>query len=665
MTLNIEVTSQEATRVEVIAPNEIKVFASNIPLAAGPMGPQGPQGESGMNGPAGPKGEKGDTGNTGATGATGLTGAKGDAGEKGETGQQGIQGVAGPQGLQGPSGEKGDIGNSGLQGPTGLTGPQGIQGEIGLTGPQGIEGPKGDKGDTGDQGPIGLTGPQGLKGDKGDTGEVGPQGIQGVEGPQGSQGQAGASVTLKGSVANASLLPLTNNTIGDSYINDADGNLYVWTGATWHDAGQIVGPEGPQGQQGIQGVKGDTGDVGPQGNTGPQGLKGDTGLQGPKGDTGNTGPQGLQGIQGVQGETGLTGQTGLTGPKGDTGNTGLTGPAGPQGIQGIQGEVGPQGPQGIQGPIGNTGPAGANGTNGTNGAQGPAGTNGTAATVTVGTTTTGATASVTNSGTTSAAVLNFVIPSGGGASTGSPLINMVSEGFEFFDDFLVLQTSNRAIPTLAGTSGTGNTNTLLTQYTDGTHIGALSQTATAVGKAVLAETYSGPDYPVVKTFQFRTKVKQLSTPTENFVVKLGLAYNHYTQAYNTGSMAAFIYDNQMTNAYGGAGTTASPNWQIATGFSDNLNQVGMTFYNTGIPVDLNYHTFKIVSTPASSISQSAITYQYYYDGTLIHTATQASPSGSFASLNAGTGIYKNVGTTAVNINTDYWYLKWKPLTPRI
>ena len=49
------------------------------------------------------------------------------------------------------------------------------------------------------------------------------------------------------------------------------------------------------------------------------------------------------------------------------------------------------------------------------GPQGPAGTDGTAATITVGTTTTGAPgtqASVTNVGTPNAAVLNFVIPEG-------------------------------------------------------------------------------------------------------------------------------------------------------------------------------------------------------------------------------------------------------------
>lgn len=88
--------------------------------------------------------------------------------------------------------------------------------------------------------------------------------------------------------------------------------------------------------------------------------------------------------------------------KGDTGATGATGP---------QGAAGPQGPQGIQGPQGATGATGATGN------TGPAGT---AASVAVGTVTTGAAGSsviVTNSGTSSAAVLDFTIPRGN-AGTG-------------------------------------------------------------------------------------------------------------------------------------------------------------------------------------------------------------------------------------------------------
>jgi len=64
----------------------------------------------------------------------------------------------------------------------------------------------------------------------------------------------GTSITLKGSVANASLLPPTGNSVGDAYINDDDGNLYVWTGTAWNDGGQIVGPQGPPGADGADGA---------------------------------------------------------------------------------------------------------------------------------------------------------------------------------------------------------------------------------------------------------------------------------------------------------------------------------------------------------------------------------------------------------------------------
>ena len=745
---NIEVTSQQATQVEVIGPDKIKLFAANIPLAAGPMGPQGPQG---VQGPQGPSGEKGDTGNSGSVGPQGLTGPQGSTGPQGVQGEQGLQGIAGPQGaqglqgpqglkgdkgdvgetgpagiqgiggtqglqgeqgIQGPKGDKGDVGETGAQGPQGVGGPQGPQGSQGqagasvtlkgsvanasllpltnntigdsyindadgnlyvwtgtvwhdagqivgpegpqgpqgIQGEQGIAGPKGDTGDTGNQGVIGLTGPQGLKGDKGDTGEVGPQGIQGE---QGSQGQAGASVTLKGSVANASLLPLTNNTIGDSYINDADGNLYVWTGTVWHDAGQIVGPEGPQGIQGIQGVKGDTGE------TGPQGLKGDTGLQGPKGDTGDTGPQGLQGIQGIQGETGLTGATGLTGPKGDTGNTGATGPQGlqgeqgPQGLQGIQGETGATGAQGIQGPIGLTGPAGADGTNGTNGIDG------TAATITVGTTTTGATASVTNSGTSSAAVLNFVLPTSGGSGSYSEL-GMLGTGFEYFNDFL--SSALTGLPITNSTAGTATFGSGPAQNANA--IGTVRQSLTsAASRSSLRSTFNGYTSHYKQTMQIRVKLNQLSTSTENYVTHIHAKFNPNDNSYFNKSMAGFVYDSQLTNAYpNGSGVTASPNWQIVTGMA-GLDGAGMTSINTGIPVDLDWHTYRIEQVPASSNSGSGVI-KYYLDGVLLHTQSYTGLT-TFAQYDLGLSTYKNVGTTALTNEIDYIYYKYELFNSRI
>lgn len=83
--------------------------------------------------------------------------------------------------------------------------------------------------------------------------------------------------------------------------------------------------------------------------------------------------------------------------------------------------VGPAGPQGPQGPQGLQGPAGADGAQGPTGPAGADGTDGAAATISVGTVSTGAagsSATVTNAGTTSAAVLNFSIPRGDTGATG-------------------------------------------------------------------------------------------------------------------------------------------------------------------------------------------------------------------------------------------------------
>lgn len=138
-------------------------------------------------------------------------------------------------------------------------------------------------------------------------------------------------------------------------------------------------------------------------------IKGATGPQGPQGATGATGPQGPQGPKGATGAQGLKGDTGAQGPKGDKGDTGPAGPAGATGKQGIQGETGPQGPQGLQGIQGPKGATGAQGAKGDTGPQGPA------ATIKVGTVTTaayGTPASAKNSGTSSAAVFDFVIPQG-------------------------------------------------------------------------------------------------------------------------------------------------------------------------------------------------------------------------------------------------------------
>lgn len=214
------------------------------------------------------------------------------------------------------------------------------------------------------------------------------------------------------------------------------------------------GIPGPQGLPGPRGIPGPTGMMGPQGYVGPTGPTGAMGLMGPAGPTGApgmngamgpTGPTGAAGMNGAMGPTGptgatgligATGPTGLTGPAGATGATGATGPTGATGLTGATGATGATGltgPTGATGATGLTGATGATGATGLTGATGPTGATGAAATITVGTVTTGepgTNAEVINRGDTENAIFDFVIPRGepGGGGTPDVLATVDSSG---------------------------------------------------------------------------------------------------------------------------------------------------------------------------------------------------------------------------------------------
>ena len=98
---------------------------------------------------------------------------------------------------------------------------------------------------------------------------------------------------------------------------------------------------------------------------------------------------------------------GPQGVKGDKGDVGARGPAGP---------TGPEGPRGLQGAQGAKGDTGATGPQGIPGPQGPKGD--TAMTFQVGTVTVGDTAAVSNSGTGTDIILDFVVPAGSEGAVG-------------------------------------------------------------------------------------------------------------------------------------------------------------------------------------------------------------------------------------------------------
>ena len=379
-----------------IGDEDTGVRAEGSPGPQGPAGPEGPQGEPG---PQGPKGEPFRYEDFTPEQLAELTGP------------QGPKGDVGPPGEQGPQGEKGETGATGAAGPEG---PQGPKGDPGPAGPQG------EQGEAGPQGPQGETGPAGPKGD---TGPEGPAGPQGEQGPQGPAGKDGTSFTVKGLYDSLEALQQAHPTgsAGDAYaVGTAGSNtIYIWDvdGYNWTDIGNLQGPQGeqgPEGPQGPQGPQGDIGPTGPQGEKGPQGVQGVPGEQGPVGETGPAGPKGDKGDPFTYEDFTAEQLEALRGPQGEQGPKGDTGPEGPQGPTG---ETGPQGPEGPQGPPGEQGPQGEPGADGVAGS---------AATIQIGTVTSGSAPSVTNSGTENAAVFDFVLvpgpqgPSGVDGTQGPP-----------------------------------------------------------------------------------------------------------------------------------------------------------------------------------------------------------------------------------------------------
>lgn len=155
---------------------------------------------------------------------------------------------------------------------------------------------------------------------------------------------------------------------------------------------------------------------------GERGEKGEDGAAGAKGDTGE---------RGIPGERGADGLLGAKGDKGDTGERGQDGKSAYEiavanGYDGSE-EEWLSSLQGFSGPPGATGKSAFESAGGYQrfdtesewvaSLKGAKGDDGKSATVTIGTVTTGETASVTNTGTATESVLNFVLPAGGGGQS--------------------------------------------------------------------------------------------------------------------------------------------------------------------------------------------------------------------------------------------------------
>ncbi|WP_348268923.1 DNRLRE domain-containing protein [Edaphobacter paludis] len=300
----------------------------------------------------------------------------------------GPAGPAGPIGLMGATGAVGPAGAPGLPGAAGSAGPAGPKGDVGPMGPAGASGSQGP------QGTAGIQGPRGLQGVAGSAGPAGPSGLQGPAGPMGPIGPAGtAGIIFRGNYI-SSVNYAMNDAVsyqGASYISVAASNQGNTPGSNPARWSLLAAP----GAAGAQGPAGATGAAGPQGTAGPQGLPGAAGANGAVGinyrGAWNSGASyQANDAASFEGSTYLA-QVSSFGMQPDLYPAAWA-------VLAQKGSAGPTGPAGV------------------------------AATVSMGTVTTGAAgspAAVTNSGTASAAVLNFTIPQGAagvngvGAGTGS------------------------------------------------------------------------------------------------------------------------------------------------------------------------------------------------------------------------------------------------------
>jgi hypothetical protein len=239
-------------------------------------------------------------------------------------------------------------------------------------------------------------------GPKGDTGAQGPQGPKGDQGEPGAPG-ASASVTVGSTTTLSPGADATVTNSGDT--RNAILNFGIPTGA--------------------RGPKGDTGSKGDTGPMGPKGAKGDTGAAATV-QVGNTNT----GAPGTNAQVTNAGNEhfavfNFTIPRGDKGETGATGAQGPKGDKGDKGDTGQ------------------------------------AAAIEVGSTTTtnpGTNATVTNSGTTSAAVLNFGIPRGATGSVKSEVVSELPETGEEDTFYLVNREATEQTATGKAISFTNNDN---------------------------------------------------------------------------------------------------------------------------------------------------------------------------------------------------------------
>ncbi len=247
-----------------------------------------------------------------------------------------------------------------------------------------------------------------------------------------------------------------------------------------------------------------------------------------------------------------------------TNKAGLPNPASVN-IKGAKGDQGLQGVQGIKGDKGDTGAKGD---------QGLQGATGTAATITIGSVTTGAPGTdvvVTNSGTSSAAILNFQIPRGTPGADGGVTVDEVLNATSF--NPIANRTVYAALQEKVTAEEIANT------YAKKSDVSALMSTKLGVTATAYAATRDGAGNNIVDTYAKKTDIPNITVdsslsststnPIQNKAVKTAIdtvTASIPTKVSTLENDAGYLTQHQSLDGY--AKTSVVNIWTEQQSFND-------------------------------------------------------------------------------------------------
>jgi hypothetical protein len=422
------------------------------------------------------------------------------------------------------------------------------------------------------------------------------------------------------------------------------------------------------GKDGAKGLSGASGAKGLDGAPGLKGMTGSAGYNGRDGVNGKEGVPGTDGLSVVDAEVDIDGTLSLTlsdgssikttteivGPKGERGERG------PPGISDTGGGGGATGPAG---PTGATGPAGAAATvsagtatglttgspptvtnSGTTsaavfnfgipaGAQGTTGTTGTAATIAAGTATalaTGSAPTVTNSGTASAAVFNFGIPTGATGATG-PTGPAGSGGGS---------VTSVSVATANGVSGTVATPTTTPAIT--LVLGAITPSSVAATGAVSGSNLSGTNTGDQTTITGNAGSATTATTSTNLSGGSGGSIPYQSSASTTAMLGNGLAGQLLSSN----GTTLAPSW-VTAGGTGTVTSVTSANANITVATGTTTPVLTIVQAPALASATSTVSVSASAAPTTGQVLTAT--SGTAATWQTPAGGSSNTATTEFNI----------------